>query len=96
MDETRYNGRTFANFFEAFAAVCGPEDTTACWDYFKAAGYVSSQCRNALSSPRAQRGILTHSRKFATGVTVWGAYAKLTSSRHFLNTIHNEIFPYRL
>ncbi|SDX02878.1 hypothetical protein SAMN05443573_1617, partial [Celeribacter indicus] len=33
--------RTFTEVFDAIGAICELYDPTECWNYFKAAGYVS-------------------------------------------------------
>jgi len=37
----RIGARTFTDMFEAIAEVCDLYSSQECWNYFKAAGYVS-------------------------------------------------------
>jgi len=44
----RIGARTFTEVFNAIGEICQLYEPTECWSYFKAARYVSGQCRNAL------------------------------------------------
>lgn len=38
----RFGARTFTEVFDAIGSICSLYDPTECWNYFKAAGYVSN------------------------------------------------------
>ena len=46
----RIGARSFTSVFDAIGEVCYLYDPTECWNYFKAAGYVSGQFRNAIAT----------------------------------------------
>ena len=52
----RIGARTFTELFDAIGAICDLYDPQKCWNYFRAAGYVSGECRKALgATPRRPR-----------------------------------------
>jgi len=46
----RIGATTFEELLHEIGDICGMFTAAECWNFFKNAGYVSTQCRNALTA----------------------------------------------